>query len=86
MTKRIRTIRQAIKALGGRKAFQELCSVGPKQVINMVSWNEISHRHHLRVYMCLVELGYQVDVKHLFGYDVRPPREAVPADDVSLAA
>lgn len=65
--------------LGGTSRTAELLLVRPNAVSMMISRDTIPPAYHLRLYLLLVDLGYQIDTECVFGYSLDLMREASKA-------
>jgi len=68
--KRLETVADVIRALGGNSAAAKFFRVGESQVSNMLAKGEISRSHHLRLYLYLTDQGYRLDLEGIFGPSV----------------
>ena len=66
----IRTISEAITALGGTRRTAELLNVVDSAVSNWRRLGHIPRQHHLVLYLELLERGFVVDLSLLFGVEL----------------
>ena len=71
----ITSVSEVIDALGGTSRAAGFMKVGSSAVSNMLNRNVIPSAYHLRVYLRLTDLGYDVDVVAVFGYALPPAIE-----------
>jgi hypothetical protein len=79
--KRLNSVADVIRVLGGTTRAAMFFRVGASQVSNMLAADEIPRSHHLRLYLHLTDLGYAMDLEAIFGPSVLLGNEVMSVSD-----
>ena len=69
-TKRVTSVADVIHALGGTGRAAEFFMVSSPAVSNMLARETIPYAYHLRVYLHLTNLNFEIDAEAVFGYSI----------------
>ena len=73
---RLSSVAEVVRVLGGTTRAAEVLLVRPNAVSMMLNRDTIPPAYHLRLYMLLADLGFEIDTEAVFGYSIDMMKEA----------